>query len=279
MRQEFRYDDFLGALMREMAWSASRLQHPNVVQVYDAGKQDGRPFFTMELLPGGSLADKPDMPVWEAVELVQTLARAMDAAHRNNIIHGNLKPSKVLFADTGTPKITGFLFDRQERYKGEVEAVLRTMADPPVMGTPRYMAPEHWSGINAIEPATDVYALGLILYELLTGRLPFRAAMFWEMKAQVLHEAPQPPGELRADLAPELGAICLRCLAKRPEQRYLSAGALAYDLDCFLVGKPLVPTAGPDPRTSTGPTPDEQSAPQPGIWVRVAEWFVGRQRK
>jgi serine/threonine-protein kinase len=101
------------------------------------------------------------------------------------------------------------------------------------------MAPEQLAGeVGAIGPATDVHALGLILYELLTGWLPFRAATLWEMMAQVLREPPQPPGQLRADLPPDLEAVCLRCLAKKPADRYSSAAALADDLDRFLAGRP-----------------------------------------
>jgi serine/threonine protein kinase len=282
MRQEYRYGKELRALLRKVTESVYQLRHPNVVQVYESSEENGRLYFIMELVPGGTLADRshrPEAPAGEAAALVRTLARAMDAVHRRGIVHGNLKPSKILLAADGTPKITGFIIVRDERGPEDGEE-LRTMAAAPVMGTPRYMAPEQLAGNSAaIGPATDVYALGLILYELLTGLLPFRAATLWEMMAQVLREEPQPPGELRTDVPPDLGAICLRCLAKRPDQRYPSAGALADDLDRFLAGEPLAPTTGPDSHASAGPAVSEQPSPRPGIWVRVAEWFRGRQRK
>jgi serine/threonine protein kinase len=273
MRQEYRYGEALRALLRKVTVSVYRLQHPNVVPVYECGEEDGRLYFIMELLPGGSLAQRPrdsEVPVGEAAALVRTLARAIEAVHRQGIIHGNLKPSKVLLTADGVPKITGFIIDRHERGRGSEADLGQTMAAEPVMGTPRYMAPEQLAGNSAaIGPATDVYALGLILYEHLTGLLPFRSATLWEVMGQVLRDPPQPPGELRADLPPDLGAICLRCLAKRPEQRYPSAGALADDLDCFLAGKPPAHAAAPA----------ETASPHLSVWARVAGWFTGRRRK
>jgi eukaryotic-like serine/threonine-protein kinase len=293
MQQEFYYGDQLRALLRAVAESVSRLRHPNVVQIYNYGERDGRPYFIMELLPGGSLDRRPagrEMPVGAAAALVRTLARTMNDVHREGIIHGNLKPSKVLLADDGTPKVTGFVVARHLRELGPKDPGV-TMSGMAVMGTPRYMAPEQLSGNTAaIGPATDVYALGLILYELLTGWLPFRAATLWEMLNQVLHETPQPPRELRADVAPDLDMICRRCLLKKPEQRYRSAGVLADDLDRFLVGEPLLweaaadkPLQVPIPRPDAVPTiltgPRGPLAAQTGVWARIARWFSSRPRK
>jgi len=206
-------------------------RHPNVVQVHGCHEQDGKPYLIMELLTGGSLNRQPgrhQMPLTEAAALVRTLAQTMDAVHRQGIVHGNLKPSKVLLAADGTPKIGGFIIGRKER---EVSA---TILAPAVMGTPRYMAPEQLAGDTAaVGPATDIYALGLILYELLTGWLPFRAVTLWEMMAQVLREPPEPPSRVRPDVTPGLDAICLRCLAKEPKQRYPSAGELARELERY----------------------------------------------
>jgi serine/threonine protein kinase len=239
MQEGFQYGRPLRAFLREITASVSRLQHPNVVQVYECGDREGRPYFVMELLPGGSLDQRAGrrMPARAGAALVRTLALAVDAVHRQGIIHGNLKPSKVLLAEDGTPKITGFMIaERLRRLKQEEQANM-TMSGPAVMGTPLYMAPEQLSGDTAaIGPATDVYALGLILYELLTGRLPFRAPTLWEVLAQVLHEPPQPPREVRPDTPPDLETICLRCLAKKPEQRYAGASILAEQLDRFLAG-------------------------------------------
>jgi serine/threonine protein kinase len=290
-QRDYRYGEPLRALLREVAESVSRLRHPNVVQVYECAEVRGRPYFIMELVTGGSLDRRTtaQLPVGEAAELVRTLARALDTVHRQGIIHGNLKPSKVLLAADGTPKITGFIISRHQSELTVAEQASMTVRAPAVMGTPRYMAPEQLSGNTAaIGPATDVYALGLILYELLTGWLPFRAATLWEMMAQVLHEPPQPPQEIRPDVPRELGTICLGCLAKKPEQRYPSAGALADDLDRFLActpvsgpPRPQQPTQPPIPRLQPAITRAalEPALPRPGVWTRFAGWLIGRERK
>jgi serine/threonine-protein kinase len=297
MQKDFRYGGPLRALLRKVAASVSRLQHPNIVQIYECDEKDGRPYFIMELLPGGSLASRineGEMSIEEAVLLVRTLARTMEDVHRQEIIHGNLKPSKVLLAADGTPKIIGFIIDRQHHVPDPEERINMTMAAPAVMGTPRYMAPEQISGESkAIGPATDVYALGLIMYELLTGMLPFRAPTLWEMMAQVLREPPQPPHELRADLPSDLEKICLCCLEKQPARRYPSAAALADDLDCFLAGKPLrkplvsdspldVPQPKPTVSESASDAPLRKQAvsePLSSVWERIRDWLMGRPRK
>jgi serine/threonine-protein kinase len=183
----------------------------------------------------------------------------MQSIHDLGIVHGNLKPSKVLLAADGTPKIRGFIVSQNQQLPSDPSQM--TIAAPAIMGTPRYMAPEQLSGDTAaVGPATDVYALGLMLYELVTGWLPFRAPTLWELMAQVLNEAPQPPRELRADLPPDLEKICLTCLQKKPAQRYASAGALAEDLGRFLAGQPLM----------------ERSAPAVGVWPRLVGWIKRR---
>ena len=155
------------------AQAVAALRHPNIVQVHDAGEVDGRPYFTMELVEGGDLADQIQgvpQPARQAADLVATIADAVHTAHESGIVHRDLKPNNILLTEDGTPKVTDFGLARRMEGDGEL-----TFSGAP-LGTPSYMAPEQARGDKgAIGPATDVYALGAILYELLTGRPPFRA--------------------------------------------------------------------------------------------------------
>jgi serine/threonine-protein kinase len=225
------------ARFRREAEAVAALAHPNVVQVHDVGESDGRPFFTMEYVEGGSLAGKlagKPRPAREAAELVATLARAVHAAHVAGIVHRDLKPANVLLAADGTPKVTDFGLAR--RVGGEA-GLTRTGA---AVGTPSYMAPEQARGqAAAVGPATDVYALGAILYELLTGRPPFRAESAAETLQQLLSRDPAPPSRLNAKVPRDLETICLKCLQKGPRCRYATALALAEDLGRYQRGEPI----------------------------------------
>jgi serine/threonine-protein kinase len=219
------------------AEAVAGLRHANIVQVYDVGDHEGRPYFTMEFIEGGSLAQELagiPQPARQAAALAAALAEAVEVAHQGGIVHRDLKPANILLAADGTPKISDFGLAR--RVDGGAEP---TQSGSP-LGTPSYMAPEQARGTaRAIGPAVDVYALGAILYELLTGRPPFRAETAAETVLQVIYQEPAPPSRLNAKVPRDLETVCLNCLHKEPERRYASAAALADDLRRFQEGRPI----------------------------------------
>ncbi len=220
------------------AEAVAALRHPNVVQIHDVGESDGRPYFTMELVEGGSLAQKlagTPQPARQAAALVAKVAEAVHAAHQRGIVHRDLKPGNILLTTDGTPKLTDFGLAR--RLEGT--AGLTFSGDP--VGTPSYMAPEQAQGRSRnVGPAADTYALGAILYELLTGRPPFRAETAAETLRQVVSQDPVPPSRLNAAVPRDPETICLKCLEKDPRRRYASAAALAEDLHRFQRNEPIV---------------------------------------
>ncbi len=222
---------------RVEAEAVARLQHPNIVRIYEVGTAEDRPYFTMEFLEGGNLARKlaagPLSPA-DAAGLLETLARAVDVAHQHGIIHRDLKPANVLFAADGTPKVADFGLARR------LDAPARQTQSGAVLGTPSYMAPEQAAGKGkTVGPAADVYSLGAILYEGLTGRPPFAGDTLLDTLLQVLTAEPVPPRSLQPAVPRDLEAVCLKCLAKAPRQRYASAAALADDLRRFHEGRPV----------------------------------------
>jgi serine/threonine protein kinase len=218
------------------AEAVARLQHPNIIQIYDIGEQNGLPFFSLEFCSGGSLANKLNgtpLPGRQAAAVVEKLARAMEAAHREKIIHRDLKPANVLLTAEGEPKITDFGLAKRLDAAGQTQS-------GSVMGTPSYMAPEQASGRNKdIGPTTDVYQLGAILYELLTGRPPFRAPTPLDTVLQVISNQPVPPRLLNPHVDADLERVTLKCLEKDATLRYPSAAALAEDLRRYLDGQPV----------------------------------------
>jgi eukaryotic-like serine/threonine-protein kinase len=221
--------------LRAEAEALAHLQHPNIVQIFEVGVLDGRPFFSMEFMDGGSLADRvhgtPQLPA-EAARWVEVLARAIQVAHGRGIIHRDLRPANILFGSDGALKITDFGVARR------LDPAGRT-ASGGVMGTPNYMPPEQAASAKDIGPAADTYSLGAILYFLLTGRPPFKAATAADTLQQVLTEAPVPPRHLESKCPRDLETICLKCLQKKPADRYATAAVLADDLARFLAGEPV----------------------------------------
>jgi tetratricopeptide (TPR) repeat protein/tRNA A-37 threonylcarbamoyl transferase component Bud32 len=224
----------LARFLRE-AETVGRLKHPNVVQVYECGSHEDKPYFSQEYVEGGSLANKlrgEPQPPEQAARLVQALAEAVHAAHEQGIVHRDLKPANVLLTADGTPKVTDFGLAKQG------DSGVTATGD--VLGSPSYMAPEQAAGdVRKIGPAADIYALGVILYELLTGRPPFKGASAWDTVQMVTGSEPVPPSQLQPKLPRDLETICLKCLQKEPGRRYASARALAADLGHFLAKEPI----------------------------------------
>ncbi len=225
--------EFLARLPIE-AEAVARLHHSHILQIYEIGQVDGLPFVSLELLEGGSLADRlagTPQPGRPSADLLRVLAQAIHAAHQAGIVHRDLKPSNVLFTSDGVPKVTDFgLAKRLE------SDTLHTITGQ-IMGSPSYMAPEQARGdTKAIGPAADVYALGAILYEMLTGRPPFKGESPIETIRQVIDDDPVAPSRLVPRVPRDLETICLKCLNKDPAKRYESAQALADDLARYLDG-------------------------------------------
>jgi tetratricopeptide (TPR) repeat protein len=220
------------------AETVAALRHANIVQVHEAGDVDGRPYFTMEFVEGGSLAQElagTPQPARQAAALVASVAEAVHAAHQCGIVHRDLKPGNILLTADGTPKLTDFGLAR--RLEGTAGL---TQTGVPV-GTPSYMAPEQAQGkAHDVGPAADTYALGAIVYELLTGRPPFRAETAAETLRQAVSRDPVLPSRLNAAVPRDLETICLKCLEKDPQRRYPSAAALAEDLQRFQRNEPIV---------------------------------------
>jgi len=240
----------LSRFQRE-AIAAARGKHPGVVQVYDAGQWCGQSYFAMELVDGQDLEglmSSRGLPVQEAARLVSEIARAVHHMHEQGILHRDLKPSNILIDDSGRPKVTDFglahLLEVNERLTGTRN----------IMGTPHYMAPEQAAEqLGPMGPWSDVHALGALLYRMLTGGPPFEAETPLKTVIQVIKEPPAPPRQTNPGVPRPLESICLKCLEKKWQRRYQTAGALADDLDRFLEGK----------------TTDAEGS---GPWARLRRW-------
>ncbi len=219
------------------ARSAARLDHANIVPIYDVDQEQGQHFYTMRLVPGGSLSKLRERYRADAratVAVVEKVARAVHFAHQNGILHRDLKPGNILIDEQGEPHVADFGLAKV--LGGGID-----LTEPGVqLGTPVYMAPEQAAGKTEVTPASDIWSLGVILYELLTGSRPFDGKSRDEVMSRVQTEEPEPPSRLEPRLGRDLQTICLKCLRKNPAQRYHSAEELADDLRRWLQGEPIL---------------------------------------
>jgi serine/threonine protein kinase len=223
---------------RAEAEVVAQLQHPGIVSIYEVGQHEGQPYFSMEYVAGTSLAElarKNPLPAREVAEYIRQSAEAVEYAHGHGVLHRDLKPSNLLLDTTGRVRITDFGLAKL----GDSGTHLTTTGE--VLGTPSYMPPEQAAGRNhEIGPSSDVYGLGAVLYELLTGRAPHRAATAVETLRQVQDIDPVPPRRLNPAVPRDLETIALKCLQKRTIDRYASAADLAADLGRYLRGEPIL---------------------------------------
>ena len=247
------------------AEAVAKLQHPNIVQIYEIGRHDDRPYFALEYVPGGTLRERlsgTPLPPREAAELMEQLARAADYAHQHGVVHRDLKPANILLEEApeqapGSQTSTGSSSATRQSTATTVPALRAKITDfglakqtevdsgqtrsDAVIGTPSYMAPEQAAGhAKEVGPLADVYALGAILYETLTGRPPFKSATLVDTLQQVQLQEPIPPRRFQAAIPRDLETICLKCLEKEPSKRYASAAELADELQRFLNGEPIL---------------------------------------
>jgi serine/threonine-protein kinase len=220
------------------AEAAALLDHAHIVPIYEIGEHEGQHYFSMRIIDGGSLAQAIPRFVKDpraAAELVATVARAVHFAHQRGILHRDLKPANILLDRDGQPHVTDFGLAKR------VDADSKLTESGVVMGTPSYMAPEQAAGQNRnLTTAADVYALGAILYELLTGQPPFRGDSVMATLLQVVEQDPQRPRSRNPGINRDLESICLKCLEKDPQKRYSTAEGLAEDLEAFLRGEPVL---------------------------------------
>ena len=218
------------------AQAAAHLDHPGIVPIYEIGEHDGRHFFSMALVDGQSLADRIAMGPLDEIEAATILLKiteAMNYAHQRGVIHRDLKPANILIDSSEQPRVTDFGLAKQPGKQNQLTVSGQTL------GTPSYMSPEQASGKGDITDATDIYALGAILYAMLSGHPPFEGSTLVETLTQVIEREPKPLRAENAELNVDLETICLKCLEKDPAERYESAEQLMAELERFLKGEPI----------------------------------------
>src|SRR5437660_1405188 len=219
------------------AEAAARLEHPGIVPIHEVGERDGSCYFSMKFVEGGQLDEvikRTPMSIRRAVELIEKVARTVHYAHEHGILHRDIKPGNILLDRNGEPHLTDFGLARLVEADSTVTGTLE------VLGTPSYMAPEQAAGNNAaVSSNTDVYGLGAVLYQLLTGQPPFAGGTTYETIKLLLDTEPRQPRLLNPKIDRDLSTICLKCLEKDPKHRYSSALALAEDLERWLKHQPI----------------------------------------
>src|SRR5206468_2503505 len=220
------------------AEAAARLEHPGIVPIHEVGERDGSCYFSMQFIEGGQLDEvvrREPMPIRHTVELIAKVARTVHYAHDHGILHRDIKPGNILLDAKGEPHLTDFGLARLV----ETESSITQTLD--VIGTPSYMAPEQAVGNNAaVSTVTDVYGLGAVLYQLLTGQPPFAGGTTYETIKLLLYTEPRQPRDVNPKIDRDLSTICLKCLEKDPKRRYSSALALAEDLERWLKHEPIL---------------------------------------
>jgi serine/threonine-protein kinase len=220
--QYFQHDPEFLARFRREARAAAQLNHPNIIQVYDVGEQEGLHYIAMEYLEGGTLHDRLSagpLPADQIQLVLDQVASALDYAHAHGLIHRDIKPGNILFTGDGRPKVADFGIVRPTAETG----LTRTGV---LMGTPEYMAPEQAEG-KQVDRRVDLYALGVVLYQMLTGRVPFRRTTPHAVLHAVIYEPPTPPRQIQPELDPAIESVALKALAKQPEQRFQTGKAMS----------------------------------------------------
>src|SRR5437870_4256938 len=237
---------------RREAEAAASLEHPGIIPIHEVGERDGSCYFSMKFVEGGQLDDvvrRAPMSIRQSVELIVKVARIVHYAHEHGILHRDIKPGNILLDAKGEPHLTDFGLARLVESESSVTHTLE------VLGTPSYMAPEQAVGNNAaVSSVTDVYGLGAVLYQLLTGQPPFAGGTTYETIKLLLDTEPRQPRLLNPKIDRDLSTICLKCLEKDPKRRYSSALALAEDLEHWLRHEPIL-------------------ARRTGIFVRGKKWL------